>query len=247
LKRVLIGVDGGNTSGSMGSGSATSSPTRDYRSPSLSNSPTRAGYGVTLGGAGPAPRRAASATATMWRRKQGKDDWQDSAEPAEQQRRANTLTLDGSGSWRSRLGGHASGGAYDSSSMGGEARQGEEEEEEWDIERAVERRVVQVMFTVPKEKLRVVNQDVVADESSETGSLKDSVEKAFELPSGAEIIEDSVEEEQEEQRERIEESEKKGEEEGEVEGGVRRTGSPMSSKGKGRVQEIVERLEGWKD
>ena len=30
-------------------------------------------------------------------------------------------------------------------------------EEEWDVESAVERRVVQVMFTVPKEKLRVVN------------------------------------------------------------------------------------------
>ena len=32
------------------------------------------------------------------------------------------------------------------------------EDEEWDIESAVERRVVQVMFTVPKEKLRVVNR-----------------------------------------------------------------------------------------
>lgn len=31
------------------------------------------------------------------------------------------------------------------------------DDEEWDIESAVERRVVQVMFTVPKEKLRVVN------------------------------------------------------------------------------------------
>ena len=32
------------------------------------------------------------------------------------------------------------------------------DEEEWDVESAVERRVVQVMFTVPKEKLRVVNR-----------------------------------------------------------------------------------------
>ena len=31
-------------------------------------------------------------------------------------------------------------------------------DEEWDVESAVERRVVQVMFTVPKEKLRVVNR-----------------------------------------------------------------------------------------
>lgn len=48
----------------------------------------------------------------------------------------------------------------------GTANQGQEskrnnhgaEEEEWDVESAVERRVVQVMFTVPKEKLRVVNR-----------------------------------------------------------------------------------------
>lgn len=32
------------------------------------------------------------------------------------------------------------------------------EEEEWDVESAVEKRVVQVMFTVPREKLRVVNK-----------------------------------------------------------------------------------------
>ena len=46
-------------------------------------------------------------------------------------------------------------------------------DEEWDVESAVERRVVQVMFTVPKEKLRVVNRgpdgdgvSVVSRESS---------------------------------------------------------------------------------
>ncbi|KAF2466892.1 uncharacterized protein BDR25DRAFT_305759 [Lindgomyces ingoldianus] len=34
------------------------------------------------------------------------------------------------------------------------------DEEDWDVEAAVERRVVQVMFTVPKTRLRVVNADV---------------------------------------------------------------------------------------
>ena len=34
------------------------------------------------------------------------------------------------------------------------------EEDDWDVEAAVERRVVQVMFTVPKSRLRVVNADV---------------------------------------------------------------------------------------
>lgn len=40
------------------------------------------------------------------------------------------------------------------------------DEDEWDVEAAVERRVVQVMFTVPKSKLRVVNADI-----AETSSL----------------------------------------------------------------------------
>jgi hypothetical protein len=216
LKRVFNVAE---EAGSMGSGSVRSSPTRGYRSPSFSSSPTRADYGVTSGSGSLVPRRAVSATATMWRRKQGKDDWQDSAEPTED-RRANTLTLDGSGLWRSRLGDHREGqdGGVDVDNGG--------EEEEWDIERAVERRVVQVMFTVPKEKLRVVNQDI-QDESSETGSLTDSIKII--QPSEAEIIAAPTEVEQGQEQE------------------GRRNGSPVSSKGKGRVQEIVERLEGWKD
>lgn len=56
------------------------------------------------------------------------------------------------------------------------------EDEEWDVESAVERRVVQVMFTVPKEKLRVVNRgpdgdgvSMVSRESSvkDTATVKD--------------------------------------------------------------------------
>ncbi len=237
LKRVFTGAE---EDGSMGSGSARSSPTRGHRSPSLSNSPTRPDSGVTLGSGRPAPRRAVSATATMWRRKQGKDDWQDSAEPAEQ-RRANTLTLDGSGLWRSRLGDHGQGqvgggGGGGVDAEGQEGRAEEEEEEEWDIERAVERRVVQVMFTVPKEKLRVVNQDV-QDESSESGSVMlveadDGNEKADQASAGPQMLLHAA---QEERLDRIRESE------------GARTGSPVSSKGKGRVQEIVEKLEGWKD
>ena len=41
-----------------------------------------------------------------------------------------------------------------------------DEDEEWDIESAVEKRVVQVMFTVPREKLRVVNRNPDGDEES---------------------------------------------------------------------------------
>ncbi|KAK0645632.1 hypothetical protein B0T16DRAFT_390216 [Cercophora newfieldiana] len=39
-----------------------------------------------------------------------------------------------------------------------------DEEDEWDIERAVEQRLVQVMFTVPRERLRVVNAEIEKEE-----------------------------------------------------------------------------------
>ncbi|PVI07887.1 hypothetical protein DM02DRAFT_497651, partial [Periconia macrospinosa] len=54
------------------------------------------------------------------------------------------------------------------------------DEDDWDVEAAVERRVVQVMFTVPRSKLRVVNADVERssllslprEDSSENVNLK---------------------------------------------------------------------------
>ncbi|KAL6852141.1 hypothetical protein J3F83DRAFT_756714 [Trichoderma novae-zelandiae] len=49
---------------------------------------------------------------------------------------------------------------------GGEGSSAMERENEWDIERAVENRLVQVMFTVPKERLRVVNADELDDGTS---------------------------------------------------------------------------------
>ena len=52
-------------------------------------------------------------------------------------------------------------------------------EDDWDVEDAVQRRVVQVMFTVPKEKLRVVNADALSMISrSEVGSEVDGGEDA---------------------------------------------------------------------
>ncbi|MCJ1289779.1 hypothetical protein MMC34_001312 [Xylographa carneopallida] len=74
------------------------------------------------------PRRTVSAGAMLWRKRQGARDWD----------------VEGNGTNRDGIG-----GASD--------ERPDETEEEWDVESAVERRVVQVMFTVPKEKLRVVN------------------------------------------------------------------------------------------
>ena len=53
----------------------------------------------------------------------------------------------------------------------------DEGDEDWDVESAVERRVVQVMFTVPKEKLRVVNKNPDGDGESILSSMyEDAVE-----------------------------------------------------------------------
>ncbi|KAI4870400.1 hypothetical protein F4820DRAFT_403523 [Hypoxylon rubiginosum] len=64
----------------------------------------------------------------------------------------------------------------------------EEDDDEWDIEKAVEKRLVQVMFTVPKERLRVVNaepdvesgKDVVIVDSEKEEEEKQKMRKAEE-------------------------------------------------------------------
>lgn len=63
-------------------------------------------------------------------------------------------------------------------------------ENEWDIERAVEQRLVQVMFTVPKERLRVVNGDEEPDDEAEVlqkGARLQEIEDVHE-PHVAELV-----------------------------------------------------------
>ncbi|KAG4432932.1 hypothetical protein IFR05_011578 [Cadophora sp. M221] len=96
------------------------------------------------------PRRTVSAGATLWRRKQGKGDWEDSADLSANLR-SNTFTNDQTPQFQRH---------YTDDPVSGKGGQGDtEDEEDWDIEQAVQNRVVQVMFTVPKERLRVVNAD----------------------------------------------------------------------------------------
>ncbi|KAK3319366.1 hypothetical protein B0H66DRAFT_559330 [Apodospora peruviana] len=42
----------------------------------------------------------------------------------------------------------------------------DEHDDEWDVEKAVEQRLVQIMFTVPKERLRVVNAEIEKEEEA---------------------------------------------------------------------------------
>ncbi|MCJ1416882.1 hypothetical protein MMC32_003221 [Xylographa parallela] len=120
MRRALTGGDRSiSTSPDSGERSTASSPTKQHH--------TEVGV----------PRRAVSAGAMLWRKRQGARDWD----------------VEGDGTNRDAVG-----GASDERPDG--------EEEEWDVESAVERRVVQVMFTVPKERLRVVNASPDGDGAS---------------------------------------------------------------------------------
>ncbi|MCJ1410682.1 hypothetical protein MMC19_004768 [Ptychographa xylographoides] len=99
------------------------------------------------------PRRAASTGTMLWRKRQGARDWDVGGY-------SNSADLDrpSSSAGVNRASWTGGTGVLGKRGSGiGAVSQDEEGEEEWDVESAVERRVVQVMFTVPKEKLRVVN------------------------------------------------------------------------------------------
>ena len=98
-----------------------------------------------------------------------------SPEPLIPQRSASA----GSMLWRRRQGARDWG--YDGQSPGPTASSAYgPDDEDWDVESAVERRVVQVMFTVPRERLRVVNAgpsgDGISIASVEQGRLIDTSE-----------------------------------------------------------------------
>lgn len=90
------------------------------------------------------PRRTLSAGASFWRSKQGAKDWE-----SDLHSRSNG---DSSTIRRKPVPGLAL----------NDNKGALEDEDDWDVESAVQRRVVQVMFTVPKEKLRVVNADALS-------------------------------------------------------------------------------------
>ncbi|KAK3687376.1 hypothetical protein B0T22DRAFT_127175 [Podospora appendiculata] len=89
--------------------------------------------------------------------------------------------LDSSGAdYDGRLGASTSVGTLLRRKQGREAWEegtgGVQRDDEWDVERTMEQRLVQVMFTVPKERLRVVNAEVEREE--EDGFGEDGGEKS---------------------------------------------------------------------
>ncbi|KAL8731311.1 MAG: hypothetical protein Q9166_003535 [cf. Caloplaca sp. 2 TL-2023] len=128
--RRALGVDGSaSTSPEHGGSSASSSPVKVHHDTGT-------------------PRRAASAGAALWQKRQGAKDWD----------------VEGGGGEK-----------------GADKDGGQGHDEEWDVESAIERRVVQVMFTVPREKLRVVNG---APEGDGESVLSNEVKDVDKVPEG---------------------------------------------------------------
>lgn len=87
------------------------------------------------------PRRSLSTGASFWRGQQGPKDWRsNNGEPS------------------TSLRGKEVPGVVLNDNLGSLG----DDDGDWDVETAVQQRVVQVMFTVPKEKLRVVNADALS-------------------------------------------------------------------------------------
>lgn len=217
LRRVFVGSSGNTSPVSPSYSSRDNSPSRPINYSAMSSG-------------GVEPRRTVSAGATLWRRKQGKGDWEDSADN-KTTGRSNTFTGTGSlprGMDRPRE---------------DEEVIGDESDDEWDIERAVENRVVQVMFTVPKEKLRVVNHDF-EEEKSEAGSVGGSLRSK--MGSGRRSVKDlfGIDEEKGDERAAASEPLLQLDEKDEPREEELRGESPgRKEKGKGKVLEIVEKIE----
>ena len=126
----------------------------EFENRSAHNSPTKDGMPPEMMEVIGTPRRTASAAATFLKAQRGARDWDEDVSV-----RPNPLPE-----------GASRGVVVRRKPVPGQARavveggSGDEEDGEgdWDVEAAVERRVVQVMFTVPKEKLRVVNADALS-------------------------------------------------------------------------------------
>jgi hypothetical protein len=134
----------------------------DRRSTILVSGPTPISNGSTT------PRRAVSASAELFRRKQGAKDWN-----AKKRLSEGPLVMPR--------------GTRDDLFIGAPGYLGDDEtcdeyEDDWDVEGAAEGRSVQMTYTVPREKLRVVNasardMDNISERSTSGGvrRISDSI------------------------------------------------------------------------
>ncbi|KAL1959232.1 hypothetical protein VTO42DRAFT_2738 [Malbranchea cinnamomea] len=150
------GANYGYATGNQGSMSTT--PTKSFHSAQEKMSDS----GASSSSSSKNPRRALSISSSMLAKKQGARDW-------------DVGRADGAAIRRNRTPGASTG----SSDLTGEyPYEGyADDDEDWDVEAAAEGRVVQVTFTVPKEKLRVVNAgvgDVTTDDDDDESNNDDN-------------------------------------------------------------------------
>lgn len=132
VRRALTGTRKGTPAKRHPSAAASMTPNVDR---SLTATGSSSSYGSTL------PRRAVSASAELYRRKQGAKDW--GASNNNNNRDSREILLS-----HTRI----------PKSIPRQTRlEVSDDDEDWDVEAAAEGRRVQVTYTVPKEKLRVVN------------------------------------------------------------------------------------------
>lgn len=164
--------------------SATSSPVKErYR-----DEPEVDEWARTVSPAPVDGVKRAVSDAAFWKSKRGQKDWLTGSDdedtdvdarspltsplpshPSSRKRlgrpRAQSTTRPGSsglvtGTAALRSGTGTAAAAVDDGNGNGNGNGEDEEEEDWDVERAAESRLVQLMFTVPRQRLRVVNCDV---------------------------------------------------------------------------------------
>ena len=126
----------------------------EFENRSAHNSPTKDDMPPEMMEVFGSPRRSASAAATFLKAQRGAKDWDEDVpvppKPLPEEASRGMVVR------RKPVPGQAS------AVVESERAIVDDGDSDWDVEGAVERRVVQVMFTVPKEKLRVVNADALS-------------------------------------------------------------------------------------
>ncbi|CAK7222559.1 hypothetical protein SBRCBS47491_004904 [Sporothrix bragantina] len=151
------------SSGSAANPNAASDAARDAANSSM-------GTGAQQG-----PNYRDMAHATLLRRKQGRSDWEADELREEENTAVGALRSGGRTASIGSIHGYSHGinqgtgsgvgGASGSGNIASGRRDGSGKSDEWDVEKAVQNRVVQVMFTMPRgEQLRVVNAEVEQDD-----------------------------------------------------------------------------------
>ena len=138
-------------------------------------------------------RRSVSEGGAFWQAKRGPKDWDVEPIPTTVNERNKALVPDASrpttaSSLQAAAGVESSLRPPHSTGMDSVFSQSQSlvtDSTEWDVEAAVEQRVVQVMFTVPREKLRVVNADIdalsLASAKEERAEIVDPADEYREL------------------------------------------------------------------